>query len=57
MSEDHDDWRYMPHEIPVGAGFNGEVSGVEAADVDSDGRTELFVSVHNRDEIQVYRFN
>jgi hypothetical protein len=57
VSEDHDDWRYLAHEIPVGSGFNGEVSGVEAADVDSDGRTELFVSVHNRDEIQVYRFN
>jgi len=57
VSADADDWRYIPHDIPVNSGFNGKVEGVEAADVDGDGRTELFVSVHSRDEIQVYRFN
>ena len=53
VSESVDDWTWLPVEI-VNHGLTGVVSGIEAADVDNDGYTELIVSVQNKDIIQIY---
>ena len=53
VSESLDDWTWLPVEI-VNYQLTGVESGVEAADEDNDGYTELIVSVQNKDIIQIY---
>jgi len=38
------------------AGTSQTVTGITSADIDGDGYEELFVSVHNRDQVQVHSF-
>jgi hypothetical protein len=55
-SQSSDDWNYQLTTI-VDYGLVQTVSGIAAADVDGDGYTELFVSVHNMNYVQVFSYS
>ena len=53
-SEDPLKWDYEKKEIPLKNSLS--VSGVEAQDVDGDGYSEIFVSLHDTDTVKVFTF-
>jgi len=55
VSEVATNWEYTLVTV-VDHGVNQEVNGMAAADIDGDGFTELFVSVRNKNVIQVFSF-
>lgn len=55
-SEDPNNWSYELVTV-MDAGASQTVSGMTSADIDGDGFEELFVSVHNRDQVQVHTFS
>jgi len=55
QSEDANNWAYTLITV-VDHGINQQVNGMTAADIDGDGFTELFVSVRNKNIIQVFSF-
>jgi len=56
MSQSPNDWNYSEIEIKVDSGVNGQVDGVEVMDVDGDGYSDLFISIQNKDKIEVWSF-
>jgi len=56
FSEDPNNWDYQMATL-VDYGLVQTVSGITAADVDGDGYTELFVSVHNLNYVQVFSYS
>ena len=55
-SENSNNWNYEQTTL-ADYGLVQTVSGIAAADVDGDGYTELFVSVHNLNYVQVFSYS
>ena len=49
------DWTYEKVTISD-QGTGQTVSGIAQADIDGDGYAEVFVSIHNRNSVEVYTF-
>jgi hypothetical protein len=56
ISQSPNDWSYSQVEIRVDTGISGTVDGIEVMDVDGDNYSDLFISLQNRDKIEVWSF-